>query len=102
MPGERAPRDRARAERLEELTPDIAKLDMSLIRDLHTSRIKRELVASLVSVCRRTRTTIIAEGVETADEANVLIDLGCDLMQGYYFARPGPPFPAVLAGPLRP
>ena len=87
---------------LVKLTPDIAKLDMSLIRDLHTSRIKRELVASLVSVCRRTHTTIIAEGVETADEANVLIDLGCDLMQGYYFARPGPPFPAVLAGLLRP
>ena len=87
---------------LVKLTPDIAKLDMSLIRDLHKSRIKRELVASLVGVCRRARTTIVAEGVETADEANVLLDLGCDLMQGYYFARPGPPFPVVLAGPVRP
>ena len=86
---------------LVKLTPDIAKLDMSLIRDLHKSRIKRELVASLVGVCRRARTTVVAEGVETADEANVLVDLGCDLMQGYYFARPGAPFPAVLAGRAR-
>lgn len=77
------------------LTPDIAKLDMSLVRNIETSRIKRELVGAIVNVCRRARTLVVAEGVESAEEAQILQDLGCDLLQGYYFARPGPPFPAV-------
>jgi EAL domain-containing protein (putative c-di-GMP-specific phosphodiesterase class I) len=41
---------------------------------------------------------VVGEGVETAEECRVLIDLGCDLLQGYYFARPGPPFPTVDSG----
>ena len=80
---------------LVKLVPDIAKLDMSLVRDIEASRMKRELVGSLVSTCRRVRTLVVAEGVETAAEAAVLRDLGCDLLQGYHFARPGPPFPEV-------
>ena len=39
--------------------------------------------------------TLVAEGGETAAEARVLVDLGCDLLQGYFFARPPPPFVAV-------
>jgi EAL domain-containing protein (putative c-di-GMP-specific phosphodiesterase class I)/signal transduction histidine kinase len=80
---------------LVKLTPDIAKLDMSLVRDIDSSRLKRELVSSMVGVCRRAHTVIVAEGVETAEEATVLRDLGCDLLQGYYFARPDLPFPEV-------
>jgi EAL domain-containing protein (putative c-di-GMP-specific phosphodiesterase class I) len=83
---------------LVKLTPDISKLDMSLVRDIQGSRMKRDLVGSLVSVCRRARTLVVAEGVETAAEAQVLRDVGCDLLQGYHFARPGPPFPEV-SGP---
>jgi len=49
----------------------------------------------MVGVCRRAHTVIVAEGVETAEEATVLRDLGCDLLQGYYFARPDLPFPEV-------
>jgi len=80
---------------LVKLTPDIAKLDMSLVRDIQGSRMKRELVSFLVSTCRRARTRVVAEGVETAAEEKVLRDLGCELLQGYRFARPGPPFPEV-------
>lgn len=81
---------------LVKLAPDIAKLDMSLVRDIDRSKLKRELVSSLVGVGRRARTVIVAEGVETEAEARVLTDLGCDLLQGYHFARPGLPFPHVL------
>ena len=77
------------------LMPHYAKIDMSLVRDIHLSKMKRELVASLVNVCRRAGTIVVAEGIETIDEATVLKDIGCDLLQGYLFARPGPPFPSV-------
>ena len=80
---------------LVKLTPDVVKLDMSLVRDIQDSRIKRELVGAVVNVCRRARTLVVAEGVETAAEGEVLRDLGCELLQGYHFARPGPPFPVV-------
>lgn len=74
------------------LVPDVAKIDLSLVRDIDQSRIKRDLVAAIVSVCRRIGTLVVAECVETAEEAAVLRDLGCDLLQGHLFARPSPPF----------
>ncbi len=72
------------------LAPDVTKLDMSLTRDIHQSRLKRELVMAMVSVSRRSRSLVVAEGVENEQEATVLVDLGCDLLQGYHFGRPGP------------
>jgi PAS domain S-box-containing protein len=83
---------------LVKLTPDVAKLDISLVRDIDTSQLKRQLVASLISVCRRAGILVLAEGVEHSSEALVLGELGCDLLQGYYFARPGLPFPSVKPG----
>jgi EAL domain-containing protein (putative c-di-GMP-specific phosphodiesterase class I) len=77
------------------LAPDVAKIDMSLVRGLEQSHMKRALVSSLVSVCHRARTLVVAEGVETEVQATLLREMGCDLLQGYWFARPGPPFPGV-------
>jgi EAL domain-containing protein (putative c-di-GMP-specific phosphodiesterase class I) len=41
---------------------------------------------------------VVAEGVETPAERDTLIELGCDLLQGFLFARPSPPFPAIHWG----
>jgi EAL domain-containing protein (putative c-di-GMP-specific phosphodiesterase class I) len=73
------------------------KLDMSLVRDIHLNPIKRKIVGSMVRLCRDMGKQIIAEGVETLEERDVLVELGCDLFQGYFFAKPGKPFPAVRA-----
>lgn len=81
------------------MSPDVAKLDVSLVRGLEASRMKRALVSSLVSVCRRARTLIVAEGIETESEAEMLSKIGCDLLQGYFFARPALPFPEVEPNP---
>lgn len=80
------------------LAPDVTKIDMSLIRGIEADPLKRDAVASLVNICRRARAFVVAEGVETAAEARTLRDLGCDLLQGYFFARPGVPFPEVHLG----
>jgi EAL domain-containing protein (putative c-di-GMP-specific phosphodiesterase class I)/CheY-like chemotaxis protein len=75
------------------LRPDIAKIDMSLVRDIHRMPLKRDIVAAIVDIARRSGITVVAEGIETVEERDTLVDLGCDLLQGYLFARPGPPFP---------
>lgn len=82
----------ARMGHLTPLDTDFVKLDMSLVRDLDSHPVKQRLVSSVVSLCRESGVRVIGEGVETKPEAEVLTDLGCDYLQGYLIARPGPPF----------
>ena len=77
------------------LEPEFVKLDMTLIRDIDTSSVKQKLVKSIASMCKDMGLFVIAEGVETPGERDSVIDLGCELLQGYLFARPGPAFPEV-------
>jgi EAL domain-containing protein (putative c-di-GMP-specific phosphodiesterase class I) len=79
------------------LEPDFVKLDMSLTRDLASSPIRQRLVASMVDACRDTGMKLVAEGVETVHELGKLSELGCDLLQGYHFARPSAEFVKVAA-----
>jgi EAL domain-containing protein (putative c-di-GMP-specific phosphodiesterase class I)/DNA-binding NarL/FixJ family response regulator len=72
------------------LNPDVIKLDLTLIRDIHRDQSKRALAAGLISFAHESQTTIIAEGIERAAEAKTLVDLGVEEAQGYYFGRPGP------------
>jgi EAL domain-containing protein (putative c-di-GMP-specific phosphodiesterase class I) len=74
------------------LDPDIVKVDMNLVRGIESSTVKRRLVSSVISLCREMEMMLVAEGVETASERDVLSDLGCDLFQGYLFARPASAF----------
>ena len=70
------------------LEPDVVKLDMALVRDVDQEPIKRRLVGSMARLCRDLGILVVAEGVETVAERDVLLDLGCDLLQGYLFGRP--------------
>jgi len=74
------------------LDTDFVKLDMSLVRDVDKHAMKQRLIRSVTELCRQQGTMVIGEGVETEAEAKVLVDLGCDLLQGYLIARPAPPF----------
>jgi EAL domain-containing protein (putative c-di-GMP-specific phosphodiesterase class I) len=71
---------------------DFVKLDMSLVRDVDKHPMKQRLIKSVTDLCREQGTKIIGEGVETEAEAKVLVELGCDYLQGYLIARPAPPF----------
>lgn len=73
---------------LAQLQPEIVKLDMSLVRNVHRDRLKERLVRSLLEIGREMGILVIAEGVESAEERDCLIAAGCDLLQGYLFARP--------------
>lgn len=77
------------------LEPDIVKLDMSLIRDVDTSTKKQKLVSALVEVCRDLGPMVVGEGVETESERDMLMTLGCEVQQGYLYARPAAEIPEV-------
>lgn len=68
--------------------PDIVKLDMDLIRGIDTDRVKQIVVSRTLDMLRDLGVTAVCEGVETAGELEVLRDLGVDLLQGYFIARP--------------
>lgn|ERR1700690_1294021 len=71
-----------------QLEPKIAKLDMSLVRSVDTDPRRQAIIRSMKSLCDELGMSVIAEGVETLAERDTLMELGCDLLQGYLFAMP--------------
>jgi EAL domain-containing protein (putative c-di-GMP-specific phosphodiesterase class I) len=72
--------------------PDFVKLDITLVRGLNNDPVRRRLVQLLAELCSDLGIFVVAEGVETEPERDALVELGVDLLQGYLFARPAPPF----------
>ena len=70
------------------LSPNLVKIDMSIVRDVHKSLDKQNVLENLVSYAKKRNIIILAEGVETIDEIDVLLRFGVDLFQGYFFAKP--------------
>lgn len=79
---------------LTRLSPEFVKLDAALVQGIHASQGKQSVVRAIVPLCRdELSMRVIAEGVERFDDRETLAGLGCDLLQGFLFARPAPPFP---------
>ncbi len=77
--------------RITTLRPEILKLDRSLIMGISGDYYKQEVFKSLVGLGRRVGALILAEGVETDEELSTCVDLGADLVQGFFFGRPTAP-----------
>ena len=76
-----------------EIEPDFIKLDMSLIRGVDTSVVKQRLVRTLRDFCREAAITLIAEGIETTTQLEMLQELGVTHGQGFLFGLPGTDMP---------
>ncbi len=81
--------------------PEFVKLDASLVRNLERSAAQQVVVSAVLDLANQLSSQVIAEAIETENERNLLKTLGIDCMQGYYFARPSPPFIAVSEASLR-
>jgi diguanylate cyclase (GGDEF)-like protein len=77
------------------LRPSYLKLDRSLISGIDADPDQGALVTAMLGYARETKGHLVAEGVETEAELETLRVLGVDLVQGYYLARPGWPWPEV-------
>lgn len=72
---------------VEELSPSFIKVDMSLIRNINASKEKQDVVQDIIERAHVSKIKCVAEGVETKEEAEVLLDMQIDFMQGYFIAR---------------
>lgn len=73
---------------LADFQPDLIKLDMALVRNVHLDPARQAIVRGIVTMCTDLNVTVIAEGIEQAGERDFLADCGIYLMQGYWFAKP--------------
>ena len=76
---------------LTSLPIDALKLDMKFIRNICTDKKACRLVGIMIEIARLLEVPVIAEGVETKEQMELLKELGCDIIQGYYFSKPLPP-----------
>ncbi len=75
---------------LKTLPVDKVKIDRSFVAGIRSHRSDRVLIQSVIKIAQSLHFEVVAEGVETPQQAEFLTELGCDYMQGYYFARPQP------------
>jgi EAL domain-containing protein (putative c-di-GMP-specific phosphodiesterase class I) len=76
-----------------ELAPEVVKIDMSLVRGVHVSTLKQRTISAICRLCRESGTLVVCEGVETGEERDCVVALGCDLLQGYLLGKPSRELP---------
>ena len=67
---------------------DTLKIDRSFVQTMEPDSSSFEIVRTIVSLAQTLHLRVVAEGVETVQQAEALKTLGCDMVQGYFFARP--------------
>jgi EAL domain-containing protein (putative c-di-GMP-specific phosphodiesterase class I) len=89
---------------LKNLPINTLKIDQSLIHGIETGSQGKTLVRAAIAMARAMSMTVIAEGVETERQESFLVEEGCDIMQGFRYARPMPlpDFTAYLNENTRP
>ncbi|WP_199305729.1 EAL domain-containing protein [Pseudanabaena sp. FACHB-2040] len=86
---------------LADIQTDLIKLDMALVRGIDQDRTRQTIVKAILRVCQELEIEPIAEGIETYEEFRFLQDLGVELFQGFYFARPAFESFAAMPPPLK-
>ena len=76
---------------LSDMPIDVLKMDMNFIRNIETNETDRRLVSLILDIARYLNVSVVAEGVETKGQLEILRAGDCDLVQGYYFSKPLPP-----------
>lgn len=73
---------------LRQFPVDVVKIDRSLVREMQGDRAAADIVDLIITLAHKMNLKVVAEGVETARQAECLIELGCEYGQGYFFAQP--------------
>jgi EAL domain-containing protein (putative c-di-GMP-specific phosphodiesterase class I) len=73
---------------LADLRPDYVKLDQGLVRGAHKDHLRSVLLTAVTQAAHKLEIRVVAEGVETEDDLKFCLEIGADLAQGYFLARP--------------
>lgn len=73
---------------LKDIDVDVLKIDMGFLRKTENKSKSRIILNSVVKMAREIGMPVITEGVETIEQVNMLMKMGCDTFQGYYFSKP--------------
>lgn len=85
---------------LKDFSAERLKIDLSFVRDILVNEKHRSIVQAIIAMASSLGMRTVAEGVEVLEQAQLLVELGCDECQGYYFARPMPACELDLASGL--
>ena len=80
----------ASLESIVEIKPNVVKIDGHIVSNLKKDAFKRSIIKFLVSFCKERHVLCVAEGIETKEDLDAVIELGVDAGQGYYLYRPTP------------
>ena len=67
---------------------DILKMDRTFVSNIEHSKKDSQLVELIISIAKKLNVLVVAEGVETKEQLSKLKEMGCEIVQGYYFSRP--------------
>ncbi len=73
---------------LKDMPVDVLKLDMIFLKDTSHNERTKKIMSLIIDLAKSLDVPVIAEGVETVEQVDFLVEMGCDFFQGYYFARP--------------
>ena len=73
---------------LKDIRVDLLKIDRSFLTDLNKKVEAKEILDLLVSFAKTLNIAVLAEGVETEEQLNILREIGCQYVQGFLFAHP--------------
>jgi EAL domain-containing protein (putative c-di-GMP-specific phosphodiesterase class I) len=71
-----------------QIQPQVAKIDMSLVRDVDKDPTKQRLIQAMTEACSEMEILVVIEGIETQEERDALVVIGGHLFQGYFFGKP--------------
>nr|MCR4674245.1 EAL domain-containing protein [Lachnospiraceae bacterium] len=75
---------------LKNIPVDVLKMDMGFLRDTRDKEKSEKIFSFVVELSKRLNMECIAEGIETKEQLDILVEYGCNIFQGYYFSRPIP------------
>ena len=73
---------------LKDINADILKIDMIFLQETKNAKRSATILKNIISMSKELGMTVITEGVETKEQVDFLMDFGCDMFQGFYFAKP--------------
>ncbi|MBN2825121.1 MAG: EAL domain-containing protein, partial [Campylobacterales bacterium] len=75
---------------LKKLPVSTVKIDKSFVRDIHYDEDDKMIVSAIISLAYSLKKGVVAEGAETKEHIDLLKEMGCKNVQGYYYAKPMP------------